>query len=105
MRNVAADAAAEADRLASQGVDGGLGAWRAAERRDRAADFLDPGGGYHRPRQPRSRLRRLRPRPHEPLQRPQDRSAGLKAHAPYKPPIRDIVRTGRNDRTERSRKP
>ena len=36
---------AEADRLASKGVDGGLGAWRAAERRDRAADLLDPGGG------------------------------------------------------------
>ena len=36
---------AEADRLASQGVDGGLGTWRAAERRDRAADLLNPGGG------------------------------------------------------------
>ena len=36
---------AEASRLASKGVDGGLGAWRAAERRDRAADLLDPGGG------------------------------------------------------------
>ena len=35
----------EADRLASKGVDSGLGAWRAAERRDRAADLLDPGGG------------------------------------------------------------
>ena len=36
---------AEADRLASRGVDGGLAAWRAAQRRDRAADLLDPGGG------------------------------------------------------------
>ena len=36
---------AEADRLASQGVDGGLGAWRAAQRRDRAAELLDPAGG------------------------------------------------------------
>ena len=36
---------AEADRLASQAVDGGLGAWRAAERRDRAAELLDPAGG------------------------------------------------------------
>ena len=36
---------AEAGRLSSKGVDGGLGAWRAAERRDRAADLLDPGGG------------------------------------------------------------
>ena len=36
---------AKAGRLSSEGVDGGLGAWRAAERRDRAADLLDPGGG------------------------------------------------------------
>ena len=36
---------AEADRLSANCLDGGLGAWRAAERRDRAADLLDPGGG------------------------------------------------------------
>ena len=36
---------AEADRLSSKGVDGGLGAWRAAQRRDRAVDLLDPGAG------------------------------------------------------------
>ena len=36
---------AEADRLTANCLDGGLGAWRAAERRDRAADLLDPGGG------------------------------------------------------------
>ena len=36
---------AEANWLSSKGVDGGLGAWRAAQRRDRAADLLDPGGG------------------------------------------------------------
>ena len=38
----------------------------------------------HRPRQPRARLRRLRPRPHEALQRPQERSARLKP--PRAPP-------------------
>ncbi len=36
---------AEADRLCANCLDGGLGAWRAAERRDRAADLLDPGCG------------------------------------------------------------
>ena len=36
---------AEADRLTANCLDGGLGAWRAAERRDRAADLLEPGGG------------------------------------------------------------
>ena len=36
---------AESNWLSSKGVDGGLGAWRAAQRRDRAADLLDPGGG------------------------------------------------------------
>jgi len=36
---------AEADRLTANCLDGSLGAWRAAQRRDRAADLLDPGGG------------------------------------------------------------
>ncbi len=35
----------EADRLSSYRFDGSDGAWRAAERRDRAADLLDPGDG------------------------------------------------------------
>ena len=45
LRTEAAGYRAEANWLSSKGVDGGLGAWRAAERRDRAADLLDPGGG------------------------------------------------------------
>ena len=45
LRAEAAGYRAEANWLSSKGVDGGLGAWRAAERRDRAADLLDPGGG------------------------------------------------------------
>ena len=36
---------AEADRLSTNCLDGSDGAWRAAKRRDRAADLLDPGGG------------------------------------------------------------
>ena len=36
---------AEADRLSTNCLDGSDGAWRAAERRDRAADLLDPGSG------------------------------------------------------------
>ena len=36
---------AEADRLSTNCLDCSDGAWRAAERRDRAADLLDPGGG------------------------------------------------------------
>ena len=35
---------AEADRLSTNCLDGSDGAWRAAERRDRAADLLDGGG-------------------------------------------------------------
>ncbi len=45
LRAEAAGYRAEADWLSPKGVDGGLGAWRAAQRRDRAADLLDPGGG------------------------------------------------------------
>ena len=45
LRAQAAGYRAEANWLSSKGVDGGIGAWRAAERRDRAADLLDPGGG------------------------------------------------------------
>ena len=45
LRNEAAGYRTEANWLSSKGVDGGLGAWRTAERRDRAADLLDPGGG------------------------------------------------------------
>ena len=44
LRAEAAGYRAEANWLSSKGVDGGLGAWRAAQRRDRAADLLDPGG-------------------------------------------------------------
>ena len=36
---------AEADRFSTNRLHGSDGAWRAAERRDRAADLLDPGGG------------------------------------------------------------
>ena len=45
LRTEAAGYRAEANWLSLKGVDGGLGAWRAAQRRDRAADLLDPGGG------------------------------------------------------------
>ena len=48
LRNEAAGYRTEANWLSSKGVDGGLGAWRAAERRDRAADLFDPGGGAGR---------------------------------------------------------
>ena len=36
---------AEADRLSTNCLDGSDGAWRAAERCDRAADLLEPEGG------------------------------------------------------------
>ncbi len=45
LRAEAAGYRAEANWLSSKGVDGGLGAWCAADRRDRAANLLDPGGG------------------------------------------------------------
>ena len=46
---------------------------RPQHRRDRLLQAVP----RRSPRQPRPRLRRLRPRPHEPLQHPQGRSAGL----------------------------
>ena len=45
LRDEAGAYRAEADRLTTNCLDGSLGAWRAAERRDRAADLLDLGDG------------------------------------------------------------
>ena len=45
LRAEAAGYRVEADRLSTNCLDGSDGAWRAAKRRDRAADLLEPEGG------------------------------------------------------------
>jgi len=88
---------------ATPSPDGSAGL-RPQHRRDRVLQTVP----RHGPRQPRARLRRLRSRPHEALQRPQDQSARLShPHAPSGRTYRPIAShpNRRTNRRDRPRKP